>query len=130
MGKYVNNISSLTGTRTRVQDACESGLCPICTADCPTFCETSKAAVRGREALYPSREFFGKSTAGSPKDYGLTFADFQIQFVQFGDQLHHFRICKHIFHRDLLLGFSTYFHQNNLPHVHDKGVLLAIPSNI
>ncbi|MHA1274362.1 MAG: glutamate synthase-related protein [Promethearchaeota archaeon] len=76
----ITHRSSMIGTRTRVEDSCESGLCPICIAECPVFCEVSKAALRGREVLYPSREFFGNSTAGTPKDFGLTFGDFQIQF--------------------------------------------------
>ncbi len=71
---------SMIGSRTRVEDSCESGLCPICIADCPVFCEVSKSALRGREVLYPRREFFGNSTAGSPKDFGLSYGDFQIQF--------------------------------------------------
>lgn len=70
----------MTGSKTRVEDSCDSGLCPICIADCPTFCEISKSALRGREALYPLREYFGKSTAGSSKDFGLSFSDYQIQF--------------------------------------------------
>lgn len=78
--------SSMTGTRTRVVDSCESGLCPICIADCAVFCEVSKSALRGREVLYPRREYFGNSTAGSPKDYGLSFSDFQIQFEVRGAQ--------------------------------------------
>ncbi len=78
--------SSMIGTRTRVEDSCESGLCPICIADCPVFCEVSKSALRGREVLYPRREYFGNSTAGSPKDYGLSFSDFQIQFEVRGAQ--------------------------------------------
>ena len=77
---------SMIGSRTRVQDSCESGLCPICVADCPVFCEVSKSALRGREVLYPRREFFGNSTAGSPKDFGLSFSDFQIQFECRGAQ--------------------------------------------
>lgn len=72
--------SSMIGSRTRVVDSCESGLCPICVADCPVFCEVSKSALRGREVLYPRREFYGNSTAGSPKDFGFSFSDFQIQF--------------------------------------------------
>ena len=72
--------NSMIGTRTRVEDSCESGLCPICIADCPVFCEVSKAALRGRETIYPLREYFGDSTAGTPKDFGLGFGDFQIQF--------------------------------------------------
>ncbi len=78
--------SSMIGSRTRVEDSCESGLCPICIADCPVFCEVSKSALRGREVLYPRREFFGNSTAGSPKDFGLSFGDFQIQFEVRGAQ--------------------------------------------
>ncbi len=72
--------NSMIGTRTRVEDSCESGLCPICIADCPVFCEVSKSALRGRETIYPMREHFGNSTAGTPKDFGLHFSDFQIQF--------------------------------------------------
>ena len=78
--------SSMIGSRTRVEDSCESGLCPICIADCAVFCEVSKSALRGREVLYPRREYCGKSTAGSPKDYGLSYGDFQIQFECRGAQ--------------------------------------------
>ncbi|MFX1375221.1 MAG: glutamate synthase-related protein [Promethearchaeota archaeon] len=77
---------SMIGSRTRVPDSCESGLCPICVADCPVFCEVSKSALRGREVLYPRREYFGNSTAGSPKDFGLSYSDFQIQFECRGAQ--------------------------------------------
>lgn len=76
----------MTGTRTRVEDSCESGLCPICIADCPVFCEVSKSALRGREVLYPLREYFGNSTAGTPKDFGFSYSDFQIQFEVRGAQ--------------------------------------------
>lgn len=82
----VTHRSSMTGTRTRVEDSCESGLCPICVNDCPVFCEVSKSALRGREVLYPSREYFGNSTAGTPKDFGLSYSDFQIQFEVRGAQ--------------------------------------------
>jgi hypothetical protein len=78
--------STLIGSRTRTQDSCESGLCPICIADCPVFCEVSKAALRGREALYPQREYYGNSTAGSPKNFGFSYGDFQIQFEVRGAQ--------------------------------------------
>ena len=77
---------SMIGSRTRVEDSCESGLCPICIADCPVFCEVSKSALRGREVLYPRREFFGNSTAGTPKDFGFSYSDFQIQFECRGAQ--------------------------------------------
>jgi hypothetical protein len=77
---------SMIGTRTRVEDACESGLCPICLADCNVFCEVSKSAIRGREVLYPLREYFGTSTAGTSKDFGFSYSDFQIQFEVRGAQ--------------------------------------------
>jgi len=80
MSKLVRHRQSIIGTRTRVEDSCESGLCPICIADCPIFCEVSKSALRGREVLYPMREYYGNSTAGTSKDFGLSFQDFQIQF--------------------------------------------------
>jgi len=80
MSKLVRHRQSIIGTRTRVEDSCESGLCPICISDCPVFCEVSKSALRGREVLYPLREYFGNSTAGTSKDFGLSFQDFQIQF--------------------------------------------------
>ncbi len=82
----ITHQSSMIGSKTRVEDSCESGLCPICIADCPVFCEVSKSALRGREVLYPRREFFGNSTAGSPKDFGFSFSDFQIQFECRGAQ--------------------------------------------
>jgi hypothetical protein len=82
----LTNQSSLIGSRTRVEDSCESGLCPICIADCPVFCEVSKSALRGREVLYPRREYFGLSTAGTPKDFGFSYSDFQIQFEVRGVQ--------------------------------------------
>jgi len=82
----ITHRNSMLGTRTRVKDSCESGLCPICLADCPIFCEVSKAALRGREVLYPLREYFGDSTAGTPKDFGFSYSDFQIQFEVRGAQ--------------------------------------------
>jgi hypothetical protein len=82
----LSHKTSMIGSKTRVEDSCESGLCPICIADCPIFCEVSKSALRGREVLYPSREYFGNSTAGTPKDFGFSFSDFQIQFEVRGVQ--------------------------------------------
>jgi len=82
----LSHQSSMIGSRTRVEDSCESGLCPICIADCPVFCEVSKSALRGRETLYPRREYFGNSTAGTPKDFGFSYSDFQIQFEVRGAQ--------------------------------------------
>ncbi len=75
---YLNSMST-TGTITRVEDVCPiSGLCPLCIMECPFLCEVSLSAFRGREALYPDPKMFGKSTAGSLKDYGLDWSHFNI----------------------------------------------------
>ena len=71
---------STTGTTTRVKDtSCTSGMCPICTSDCPVLCEISLSAFRGREALYPDPFYFGYSTAGALKDFRLDWSHFNIQ---------------------------------------------------
>ncbi|MEM2568756.1 MAG: FMN-binding glutamate synthase family protein, partial [Candidatus Bathyarchaeia archaeon] len=76
---YLNSMST-TDTRTRVEDTCpSSGLCPLCIKECPFICEVSLSAFRGREALYPDPKMFGKSTAGSLKDYGLDWSHFNIK---------------------------------------------------
>jgi len=70
---------SMSGTQCRVTDTSpSSGMCPICIRECPFLCEISLSSFRGREVLYPSPAYFGHSTAGSQKDYGLTFEDFNI----------------------------------------------------
>ncbi len=76
----ITHRNSMIGARTRAEDSCESGLCPICIASCPVWCEVSKSALRGREVLYPLREHFGDSTAGTPKDFRFSYGDFQIMF--------------------------------------------------
>jgi len=71
---------STTNTTTRVDDTSpSSGLCPICIRECPFLCNVSLSAFRGREALYPNPSMFGKSTAGSLKDYGLDWSHFNIK---------------------------------------------------
>lgn len=79
------NANSTTGTTTRVRDVSPfNGMCPICISNCPIMCEISKSAFRGREVLYPAPEQFGQSTAGSNKDYGLGWGEFQIQTTMLG----------------------------------------------
>ncbi|MEM2093918.1 MAG: glutamate synthase-related protein [Candidatus Bathyarchaeia archaeon] len=73
------NAKSTTGTFTRVRDtSCTSGMCPLCIRDCPVICEISLSAFRGREALYPIPAYFGMSTAGGLKDFGLDWSHFNI----------------------------------------------------
>jgi len=79
------NAKSTTGTLTRVKDTSSiSGMCPICIYDCPTLCQIGLAAFRGREALYPQPKYFGYSTAGALKDFGLDWSHFNIQAELFG----------------------------------------------
>jgi len=79
------NARSTSGTATRVKDVSPfNGMCPICISNCPVMCEISKSAFRGREVLYPDLEQFGQSTAATNKDYGLDWADFQIQTTMLG----------------------------------------------
>ncbi|MEM3381052.1 MAG: glutamate synthase-related protein [Candidatus Bathyarchaeia archaeon] len=76
---YLNGKST-SGTTTRVRDtSCTSGMCPICIEECPVLCEISMAAFRGREALYPDPQQFGRSTASALKDFGLDWSHFNIQ---------------------------------------------------
>jgi hypothetical protein len=75
---YLNGKST-AGTTTRVKDtSCTSGMCPICIRECATLCEISLSAFRGREALYPEPTYFGLSTAGALKDFGLDWSHFNI----------------------------------------------------
>ncbi|HID18059.1 TPA: FMN-binding glutamate synthase family protein [Candidatus Bathyarchaeota archaeon] len=74
------NAKSTTGTLTRVRDTSSlSGMCPICIYDCPVVCQIGLAAFRGREAIYPISKYFGYSTAGALKDFGLDWSHFNIQ---------------------------------------------------
>ena len=71
--------SSPTGTRLRfAMDPMPTGICPICVEECPILCEVSKSALRGREALYPRSDLFGKSVIASNKYYGIDWADIQM----------------------------------------------------
>ncbi|MEM2607585.1 MAG: FMN-binding glutamate synthase family protein, partial [Candidatus Bathyarchaeia archaeon] len=70
--KNSSYLNAMSTTGTRVEDACpSSGLCPLCIKDCLFICEVSLSSFRGQEAIYPDPSMFGRSTAGSLKDYGL-----------------------------------------------------------
>nr|MDO8099089.1 glutamate synthase-related protein [Candidatus Njordarchaeota archaeon] len=53
-------------------------MCPICIRECATICEISLSAFRGREALYPEPTYFGLSTSGALKDFGIDWSHFNI----------------------------------------------------
>lgn len=77
MGFSKPNASAATATTTRVAPSPISGLCVICVDGCPGPCEVGRSALRGREIIYPQP--FGKSIAGSEKDYPVDFSHFNIQ---------------------------------------------------
>jgi glutamate synthase domain-containing protein 2 len=70
------NASVATQTRNRVSAAPGSGLCVVCLDGCTGLCEVGKSALRGREVIYPQP--FGKTIAGSEKDYPVDFSHFNI----------------------------------------------------
>lgn len=73
------NAKSTTKTNTRVKDVSSiSGMCPLCIRECRFMCEISLSAFRGREALYPDPDQYGRSTAGGLKDFGLDWSHFNI----------------------------------------------------
>ena len=79
------NAKSTTGTLTRVKDVSSiSGMCPICVYECPVLCQVGLSALRGREAIYPMPKYFGYSTAGALKDYGLDWSHLNIQAALLG----------------------------------------------
>lgn len=82
---YLENARTTTGTALRAKDPSPlSGMCPICVRECTVLCEVGKSALRGREVLYPSPEYYGHSTAASNKDYLLNWGDLQIQVEVLG----------------------------------------------
>jgi hypothetical protein len=65
-------------------DACESGLCTLCRADCKGKCETWMSSLFGRKILYPRD--FGSITAGSSNvtSVGLGYHALRIQGYAYG----------------------------------------------
>lgn len=73
------------GTTNR-GNACESGLCTLCTADCKGKCETWLSSLLGRKLLYPRN--FGNATAGSANILaeGVGYHALRIQGYAYGAQ--------------------------------------------
>ncbi len=65
-------------------DACESGLCTLCRADCKGKCETWLSCLLGRKVLYPRD--FGRTTAGSANitAVGVGYHALRIQGYAYG----------------------------------------------
>lgn len=67
-------------------NACESGLCTLCRADCKGKCETWLSCIQGRKTLYPRD--FGAVTAGSSNTnhVGVAYNSLRIQGYVYGAQ--------------------------------------------
>lgn len=71
------------GTTNR-GNACESGLCTLCRADCKGKCETWMSSLLGRKLLYPRD--YSKTTAGSANitSLGVGYHALRIQGYAYG----------------------------------------------
>ncbi|MFV0466118.1 MAG: glutamate synthase-related protein [Lachnospiraceae bacterium] len=80
-----SKTNDVLGTINR-GDACESGLCTLCRADCQGKCETFLSCMKGRKLLYPRD--FGSVTAGADKvnPLGVSYEALRIQGYNFGSQ--------------------------------------------
>ncbi len=67
-------------------DACESGLCTLCRADCAGKCETWTSCLVGRKLLYPRD--FGETTSGSSQTMavGVGYHALRIQGYAYGSK--------------------------------------------
>ncbi|MDA3847708.1 MAG: FMN-binding glutamate synthase family protein, partial [Vallitaleaceae bacterium] len=78
-----SKTNDVLGTVNR-GEACESGLCTLCRADCTGKCETFKSSLVGRKLLYPRD--FGTVTAGSSNvnHMGASYNNLRIQGYHYG----------------------------------------------
>ncbi len=78
-----SRTNDVLGTVNR-GEACESGLCTLCRADCAGRCETFKSSLVGRKLLYPRD--FGVVTAGSANvnHVGACYNNLRIQGYHYG----------------------------------------------
>jgi len=60
----------------------QSGMCSLCTEECPGTCEIALAAVLGMRTVYPTNT--GANQIASEKDYPIDFSHFNINGRVFG----------------------------------------------
>ena len=60
----------------------QSGMCSLCTEECPGTCEIAQAAVLGKITVYPTTT--GANQIASEKDYPIDFSHFNINGRCFG----------------------------------------------
>jgi len=79
---YNASTTNKTKRRTPKDYSPFSGMCSVCTENCPGTCEIGRSAVRGSELLYPSER--KTSQTASEKDYPVDFSHFNINGRCFG----------------------------------------------
>lgn len=81
--RYAATSTNKTRLRTPGDMSPFSGMCAVCTDQCPGFCEIGKSVTDGPEALYPTER--STSQAASEKDYPVDFSHFNINGRCFGN---------------------------------------------
>ena len=79
---YNASTTNQTKRRTPRDFSPFSGMCTVCTDDCPGTCEIGRSAIRGSELLYPTERT--TSQTASEKDYPVDFSHFNINGRCFG----------------------------------------------
>jgi len=75
--------SGVTGAKNRSKYiAPQSGMCSLCTEECPGTFEIAQAAVLGKMTVYPTTT--GANQIASEKDYPVDFSHFNINGRSFG----------------------------------------------
>jgi hypothetical protein len=75
--------SGVTGAKNRSKYISpQSGMCSLCTEECPGTCEITQAAVLGKMTVYPTTT--GANQIASEKDYPVDFSHFNINGRCFG----------------------------------------------
>ncbi len=80
--QYNYTTANQTKLRTPRDYAPISGMCTVCTEDCPGPCEIGQSALKGSETLYPTET--ATSQAASDKDYPVDFSHLNINGRSFG----------------------------------------------
>lgn len=83
---YSPNLSSpYTGGKNKSETTCStSGMCSMCTRDCPGTCEIALSAVLGSQTVYPITT--GENQIASEKEYPVDYSHFNINGRVFGAQ--------------------------------------------
>lgn len=77
--------SAFNGTKNRSEKRSpQSGMCSLCTEECPGTCELALSAVLGARAVYPTNT--GNNQIASEKDYPIDYSHFNINGRVFGAQ--------------------------------------------